>query len=496
MKKMTVSFILLCLPFVHTIAQWTSPQLVDMTASAAQGEPLVAVGPNRELVIACIEGSQTGKLLCYKSTDLGATFTRILVAEGGSRPPWYTWTAGTPASVGFNHAGMIFLLSSSIYNDDQAFFSDYVIRRMKGDSLHFTSVWYARGPGGPMASLLARPTMFINDTVLHVLSDERSDFFDYTFVHTMLSDDSLSIAREDTMFTLPNGVFDADLARTQVAVHCAISASDPQQLRYRVWYTRKLHSDSAFSPLLPVDTTYATSPHITDLGSGSVALIYAAGDGNSYSDSLLMGRVFMDGSTSLPPPFRLAVRPTRPAIAPLRSPRIRTHNGDHFLVYRSYNSTSSMVAYYQFADVQSAPLDSAFFTGYDYGDLALDSLGGKYLVMIGPNSRVYLSKKDVVSAVRDPESTPTLFALEQNYPNPFNPKTTIKFQIPNLRPQTAVSLKVYDLLGREIAMLVNEVKEPGVYTVQFDASGIASGVYCYQLRAGGHVETKMMLLLR
>jgi len=155
-----------------------------------------------------------------------------------------------------------------------------------------------------------------------------------------------------------------------------------------------------------------------------------------------------------------------------------------------------MVAYYQFADVQSAPLDSAFFTGYDYGDLALDSLGGKYLVMIGPNSRVYLSKKDVVSAVRDPESTPTLFALEQNYPNPFNPKTTIKFQIPNLRPQTAVSLKVYDLLGREIATLVNEVKEPGAYTVQFDASGIASGVYFYQLRAGGHVETKMMLLLR
>ncbi|HET6272823.1 MAG TPA: T9SS type A sorting domain-containing protein [Bacteroidota bacterium] len=128
------------------------------------------------------------------------------------------------------------------------------------------------------------------------------------------------------------------------------------------------------------------------------------------------------------------------------------------------------------------------------GSLAISSDG---FLFVGTYGASVLRSVSPTTDVEAPNAElPVRASLFQNYPNPFNPKTTIKFQIPNLRPQTAVSLKVYDLLGREIATLVNEVKEPGAYTVQFDASGIASGVYFYQLRAGGHVETKMMLLLR
>ena len=97
--------------------------------------------------------------------------------------------------------------------------------------------------------------------------------------------------------------------------------------------------------------------------------------------------------------------------------------------------------------------------------------------------------------------------LHQNYPNPFNPATTVEFRI---QSSEFVTLRVYDLLGQEVAVLVNEVKEPGSYTVQFDArlpdgprynrggqgSGLASGVYFYQLKAGTFVETKKLLLLR
>ena len=85
------------------------------------------------------------------------------------------------------------------------------------------------------------------------------------------------------------------------------------------------------------------------------------------------------------------------------------------------------------------------------------------------------------------------FALHQNYPNPFNPSTTIQFTIVN-RQLTIV--KVYDVMGREVATLVNEVKEPGTYTVQFSGSGLASGVYFYRLQAGTYVETRKLLLLK
>ena len=88
---------------------------------------------------------------------------------------------------------------------------------------------------------------------------------------------------------------------------------------------------------------------------------------------------------------------------------------------------------------------------------------------------------------------PEGFALFQNYPNPFNPMTTISFV---QRGSAVTTLKVYDLLGKEVAVLLNEKKEPGTYSVQFDASKLSSGVYFYRLQSGGFVETKSMLLLK
>jgi hypothetical protein len=89
--------------------------------------------------------------------------------------------------------------------------------------------------------------------------------------------------------------------------------------------------------------------------------------------------------------------------------------------------------------------------------------------------------------------SPNSYNLAQNYPNPFNPTTTIKYSIPE---SGNVSLKVYDILGNEVASLVNEEKVQGVYSVTFDASRLSSGVYFYKIRAGNYFETKKMLLIK
>jgi hypothetical protein len=94
---------------------------------------------------------------------------------------------------------------------------------------------------------------------------------------------------------------------------------------------------------------------------------------------------------------------------------------------------------------------------------------------------------------------PASFALSQNYPNPFNPSTTIKFTIPNVettRQAVSITLKVYDILGREVATLVNGEKSPGTYEVKFNAGNLGSGMYFYQLKTGNFSETKKMLLLK
>jgi photosystem II stability/assembly factor-like uncharacterized protein len=95
--------------------------------------------------------------------------------------------------------------------------------------------------------------------------------------------------------------------------------------------------------------------------------------------------------------------------------------------------------------------------------------------------------KPVVSTV------PTSYALEQNYPNPFNPVTKINFEIAK---QGLVSLKVYNVVGREVITLVNEVKSPGIYSIDFDASELSSGVYFYKISAENYIETKKMMLVK
>jgi len=85
------------------------------------------------------------------------------------------------------------------------------------------------------------------------------------------------------------------------------------------------------------------------------------------------------------------------------------------------------------------------------------------------------------------------YSLAQNQPNPFNPTTSIKYSLPE---QQFVSLKIFDILGKEVATLVNEIKPAGNYEVNFDASNLSSGVYFYQLRAGNFTEMKKMILIK
>ena len=106
---------------------------------------------------------------------------------------------------------------------------------------------------------------------------------------------------------------------------------------------------------------------------------------------------------------------------------------------------------------------------------------------------VVRSSAPVVAVNDDAAPLADDWCLEQNYPNPFNPSTTIRFDVAH--PELTV-LKVYDLLGREVAVLVNERKSPGSHSVRFDASGLASGVYLYTLRAGSFIQTRKLLLLR
>jgi len=91
------------------------------------------------------------------------------------------------------------------------------------------------------------------------------------------------------------------------------------------------------------------------------------------------------------------------------------------------------------------------------------------------------------------ERVPDIIHLEQNYPNPFNPTTEIMFTLPS---RQNISLKVYNIFGREVAVLINEVKEPGKYTVTFNANDLPSGLYFYKLQTVKFANTRKLVVLK
>jgi hypothetical protein len=126
---------------------------------------------------------------------------------------------------------------------------------------------------------------------------------------------------------------------------------------------------------------------------------------------------------------------------------------------------------------------------------------GKGLVL-GNDMSVYAVGMYYYTVLKYSQSNPTgvisseipeKFSLEQNYPNPFNPNTKINFEIPK---QGFVTLKVYNISGRDVKILVNEIKGPGIYSVDFDGRNFASGVYIYKLESGSFSAVKKMLLVK
>jgi hypothetical protein len=127
---------------------------------------------------------------------------------------------------------------------------------------------------------------------------------------------------------------------------------------------------------------------------------------------------------------------------------------------------------------------------YSYVDKSV-SMAGKYYYRLKQIDNIGTYKySDIVEADL---SAPSILELNQNYPNPFNPSTTISYSLPKTE---MVSIKIYDMLGKEVRTLVNEYKNAGSYMVVFNASNLASGTYLYRLTTGEFTQVKKLILLK
>jgi hypothetical protein len=141
-------------------------------------------------------------------------------------------------------------------------------------------------------------------------------------------------------------------------------------------------------------------------------------------------------------------------------------------------------------DIHSASMNNWIWTVAVYPD----ETGGKDLFAGTEGGGAWRRPlSDIITNVKQLSSQPKRFTLSQNYPNPFNPTTTISYDLPK---ESFVSLKVFDLLGREVASLVSEEMSAGNHSRQWNTSNVSSGIYFYRLQAGTFTETKKLVLLR
>ncbi|SMO69934.1 PQQ-dependent sugar dehydrogenase [Gracilimonas mengyeensis] len=159
---------------------------------------------------------------------------------------------------------------------------------------------------------------------------------------------------------------------------------------------------------------------------------------------------------------------------------------------------------YVYGDFVSGNLWSLAWDGETASDNQLiDNLGGGLLIMFGEdqNQELYFGGFDgniytfesLATSTEQNSQGPNAIKLQQNYPNPFNPSTEITYQLPNV---AEVDLRVYNMLGQEVAVLANGQRQAGPHTVRFDGAGLSSGLYIYRLRAGQTALTRKMTLMK
>ncbi len=165
-------------------------------------------------------------------------------------------------------------------------------------------------------------------------------------------------------------------------------------------------------------------------------------------------------------------------------------NNAGFIIERGSVSTNNKVTDIKRIAFIEGKGNSNTINNYQFVDKLIPQTGRYcyYLLQLDIDGNIKPEKQIEVNF-----ESPKNFELFQNYPNPFNPSTTIKYQVAN---KSNVELKVFDLLGREIVTLVNEIKEAGVYQTHFNASGLASGVYLYRICADGYSISKKLTILK
>ncbi len=385
-------------------------------------------------------GNTGGKLYKYESARGSASdpasWTKIFDAELGSPFPHWTWTYGVRISaIAIDHGSSTERIFIGLYDDED----------FNETTQHYGAVFVGENSGGTW-------------TWTQITSSVIPDGIDVN---------DIVVTREGGNTVLYVGVdHDASFSTTVNGVYRMEETSPGSWTVTQDLYTSASYPIAATIYDLaksPKDTLYACG---TDV-SGSNPTIYKKAVGDTYWKAV--------PSYGFSPDDKIARSIT---FSPTGDIYIAVNNN----IYLHSASASSWSLFYSYP------------VGTEINFIYYDDL------LVGTGTGLYLHPNKTTAVKEDVNSLPEKFTLSQNYPNPFNPTTTIEYSVPVAKTQLTeplnVTLKIYDVLGRQVRMLVNSQQKPGNYSVQFNAGNLPSGIYFYRLNAGGFSKVRKMVLMK
>lgn len=480
--KIVFTLLSITLPVEHTRAQWEPPRNISQTDSTSLGwrGRFMTTEPGGYVHVFWREGDYWERLAYVYSTNDGITWSDTLIFRD---IPTRVLSIAATASANAVHV---------VYGTyDVGHWTEY--KRSTDHGLTWSNPMRLSPPGYHAGD----PALAANGTTLHVSWggwDPSNN--QYIFYRRSLNE---GLSWESVLPLGPRGQA-SSLAADSNAIHLAWFTLDTTLIR--IWYRGSTDNGATWLPSIRLSPDTASGYYSLAAAGSHVYTVWIGGSWNQPHG--LFFKHSRDGGLNWDAES-LIVPLTPPTYSPVPT---ATASGPNVQVLWVHQDTISerAVMYHRSTDygstwqppVQISP--RGFYTGYGFISAAIlgttvhaawaDSAGGLGL------SDIFYTRYpfgNVTSIIEDETVLPNAFALSQNYPNPFNPETRIYFELTQDSP---VRLVVYDLLGREVATLVNEFKKAGRYDVTFTAASLSSGVYFYRLQAGTFHDVKKLLLLR
>lgn len=336
------------------------------------------------------------------------------------------------------------------------------------------------------------PSISVSGSVVSVVWMDNRDG-NYEIYYKQSSDGGASWSA-DTRLT-SNSAFSSTPSVSVSGLVVHVIWRDFRDGNYEIYYKHSTDGGTNWQPDTRLTDNFADSGDPSVSASGSVVNVVWMDNRDGYHDIYYKGST--DGGSNWQQDIKITYNLAGPGSPSVSASGLVVH-----VVWQDFRDGDWEIYYKRSTDSGTSwGGDTRLTNNSSYSELPSVSVSGSAVHVLWSDNRdgnleIYYKRNpngNVTGIENINSELPTAFELSQNYPNPFNPVTTIQYSIPQ---RSNVTLKVYDVLGKEIAVLVNEEKDRGVYTAGFDGTGLASGMYLYRLKAGSFVETKKMILLR